>query len=149
MRAEQSHREAQTAQQADSARYLNELNTVSVSSPFPIMPLLIGIQWLETFVRHGTSQIDGVSAGVQHLCRALGCVEVVGEDGQPSPASGGLLADIRQLLAENKDHGENVVALKNSVHGLLAAVQESIHVTEARSQFRKLNLACVASVAFY
>ncbi|KAI0766515.1 hypothetical protein BC629DRAFT_1596351 [Irpex lacteus] len=111
-------------QQADSARYLNELNT-----------------WLETFVNHGTSQIESVAGGVQQLCNDLGPSDVIGEDGQPVQHAG-LLADIRQLLAENKGRDENMTALHGSVGGLMAAVQENLQQgAELRSMFNPETMA--------
>ncbi|KIP11595.1 hypothetical protein PHLGIDRAFT_457132 [Phlebiopsis gigantea 11061_1 CR5-6] len=118
IKAEQEKREEQATQQADSARYLNELNT-----------------WLETFVKHGTSQIESVAAGVQHLCKELGPAEAVSADGQPLPQEGvGLLAEVRQLLAESRQRGDHVGTLQMSVEGLAAAVHESIQAAEARNQ---------------
>ncbi|KAI0085181.1 hypothetical protein BDY19DRAFT_897093 [Irpex rosettiformis] len=90
-------------QQADSARYLNELNT-----------------WLETFVNHGTSQIESVAGGMQQLCSELGASKTTRDDGQVVK-NDGLLADIRQMLVENKGRDVNVAALHDSVNGLVAA----------------------------
>ncbi|GJE97769.1 hypothetical protein PsYK624_139900 [Phanerochaete sordida] len=118
VKTEKEQRESQTEAQADSARYLNELNN-----------------WLETFVKHGTSQIEGVAAGVQNLCRELGTADGLSEDGQPLPPTGGLLSDIRQLLAETSVNSDRVAALQSSVEGLMAAVHDSAQAAEARNQF--------------
>ncbi|EKM54558.1 uncharacterized protein PHACADRAFT_29763 [Phanerochaete carnosa HHB-10118-sp] len=123
VKAEKEQRETQMAAQADSARYLNELNS-----------------WLETFVKHGTSQIEAVAAGVQNLCKELGPIEAVGEDGRlvlQDGCNGSLLSDVRQLLAENKGSDDEVAALRTSIDGLVAAVHESAHAAEARNQFRE------------
>ncbi|KAH9951555.1 hypothetical protein B0H21DRAFT_880399 [Amylocystis lapponica] len=105
----QSQWDAQSTQQADSIRYLNELNS-----------------WLEAFVNHGTSHMENVAAGVQQLCKGLGPLEIQppGEDGEAQP--GGLLGEVRRLLAETKSRDDNSVALHTSVNGLLGAVQEDL-----------------------
>ena len=71
-----------------------------VSSPVP--------QWLEAFVQHGTSQIDGVAAGVQQLCNELGPVPELqdGADTGEAP-SGSLLTDIRRLLVQNNEREQS------------------------------------------
>lgn len=120
-RSEKEQRETHAAAQADSARYLNELNS-----------------WLETFVKHGTSQIETVAAGVQHLCKELGHVEAVGEDGQPIPHdghNGSLLSEVRQLLVENKGSDEKLATLQASVDHLMTALHESIQAVETRNRF--------------
>ncbi|TBU39607.1 hypothetical protein BD309DRAFT_993638 [Dichomitus squalens] len=58
----------------------------------------LGDVWLEAFVKHGTSQIEGVAAGVQQLCRELGpdaanlCTSV-----------NGLLAAVQEDLKHNAE----------------------------------------------
>ena len=89
-------------------------------------------QWLEAFVKHGTSQIEGVAAGIQQLCRDLGPIHDpqdhldVPEGEDPPPPQGGLLSDVRQLLVQNKEREQNAADLHTSVNGLLAAVQEDL-----------------------
>ncbi|OCH92336.1 hypothetical protein OBBRIDRAFT_886367 [Obba rivulosa] len=104
---------AQTEQQTDSIRYLNELNS-----------------WLEAFVNHGTSQIEGIAAGVQQLCRELGTMPT--QDGEILHT--GLLSDIRTFLAENRAREDNSASLQSSVNGLIAAVHEDLRTNaEARN----------------
>ena len=75
---------------------------------------------------------------MQHLCKELGPGEAVGADGQPLPQEGGgLLTEVRQLLAENRQRGDHVGALQMSVEGLAAAVHESMQAAEARNQSRE------------
>lgn len=91
-------------------------------------------------MKHGTSQIETVAAGVQHLCRELGPAEATDANGQPIPqdgTNGGLLSEVRQLLAENRGRGDQVGELQTSIEGLMAAVREGIQTAEARGQFRK------------
>ncbi|GLB37676.1 hypothetical protein LshimejAT787_0407270 [Lyophyllum shimeji] len=87
----------QAQQQAESVRYLNELNS-----------------WLEVFVNNGTSQISNISAGVDQLCRDLGSVE----------GGSSVLADIRQLALATAARDQSSAALQASVDGLLAMLQE-------------------------
>ncbi|KAL4252806.1 hypothetical protein ABKN59_005406 [Abortiporus biennis] len=130
VKTEQTQRAAQLEQQTDSVRYLNELNS-----------------WLEAFVNHGTSQIEQVAAGMQHLCKELGPIPEIqppvvtelcdigsggaeaSEEGAeaPAPAPGGnLLSDIRRLLVDNKERENDTAVLQASVNGLIAAVQEDL-----------------------
>ncbi|THH31346.1 hypothetical protein EUX98_g2854 [Antrodiella citrinella] len=110
-------RASQTDQQTDSVRYLHELNS-----------------WLEAFVNHGTSQIDNVLAGVQHLCKELGPIPELqvmqnvshGEGRGPSQESSNLLSDIRRLLVTSQEREGNTLALEASVNGLVAAVHEEL-----------------------
>ncbi|KAI0645933.1 hypothetical protein C8Q79DRAFT_725229 [Trametes meyenii] len=107
----EEQRVTQMEQQTDSIRYLNELNN-----------------WLEAFVNHGTSQIEGVAAGVQQLCKELGPVpelQDTPEEGEGPPA-GSLLSDIRRFLVQHKEREESTTVLHNSVNGLMAAVQEDL-----------------------
>ncbi|KAI0779348.1 hypothetical protein C8Q74DRAFT_1350002 [Fomes fomentarius] len=124
LRNAEEQRAAQSEQQTDSIRYLNELNT-----------------WLEAFVKHGTSQIDGVAADVQQLCRELAPIPELQDDpdaaqeGQEGESpSGSLLSDIRRLLVQNREREQNTAELHASVNGLMAAVQEELRQTaEVRS----------------
>ncbi|KAH8107754.1 hypothetical protein BXZ70DRAFT_9418 [Cristinia sonorae] len=112
-------RAAQTDQQVDSVRYLHELNS-----------------WLEAFVNHGTSQIDQVLAGVNHLRKELGPLPDMqtmqdlsssnnaGDSQQEHPSN--LLSEIRHLLVASRNREGNTLALEASVNGLVAAVQEDL-----------------------
>ncbi|KAL1942035.1 hypothetical protein VTO73DRAFT_6565 [Trametes versicolor] len=115
----EEQRVTQMEQQTDSIRYLNQLNT-----------------WLEAFVNHGTSQIEGVAVGVQQLCQTLGPVselQDIPQDGEAPP--GNLLSDIRRLLVQHQERDEHTATLHTSVNGLVAAVQEDMRRNaEARNQ---------------
>ncbi|KAI0762106.1 hypothetical protein BD413DRAFT_643915 [Trametes elegans] len=117
----EEQRAAQMEQQTDSIRYLNQLNT-----------------WLEAFVQHGTSQIEGVAAGVQQLCQDLGPVPELqdGEQSEDGSPCGSLLSDIRKFLVQHKEREENTASMQTSVNGLIAAVQEDLRRNaEARNLF--------------
>ena len=84
-------------------------------------------QWLETFVNDGTSQIQGLSMGIEQLCRALGC-----DSRQPGIRSAGLegsssnlLSDIRQLVTGMQARDRNFAALQAAVHSLLEVLSSS------------------------
>ncbi|EMD37330.1 hypothetical protein CERSUDRAFT_94339 [Gelatoporia subvermispora B] len=112
---------AQTEQQTDSVRYLNELNS-----------------WLEAFVNHGTSQIEGVAAGVQQLCQELGTALTPGGEVQYA----GILSEIRVFLAESRAREDNSASLQASVNGLIAAVQEDLRRNaEARNMLTTESIA--------
>jgi hypothetical protein len=81
-------------------------------------------QWLETFVNHGTSQIEGVAAKVQQLCKALGCPDQadssVGIAGHAS-----LLQELRDLMATAQSREQSSAELHKSINALLAVVNAS------------------------
>ncbi|KAI9067413.1 hypothetical protein FKP32DRAFT_1664365 [Trametes sanguinea] len=121
----EEQRVTQMEQQTDSIRYLNELNT-----------------WLEAFVKHGTSQIEGVAAGVQQLCKELGPIEELQDvsEGDERKPSGNLLSDIRKFLAQHQEREDCTANLNASVNGLVAAVQEDLQRNaEARNVFKLTN----------
>ncbi|PPQ76612.1 hypothetical protein CVT24_011329 [Panaeolus cyanescens] len=95
-------------QQADSVRYLNELNS-----------------WLEAFVNNGTSQIQGLATNVEQICKALGCLTPDYRDprmpGAPPDSDGpkSLMNDIRELIAGMQARDQNFAALQAAVHSLL------------------------------
>ncbi|OBZ70805.1 hypothetical protein A0H81_09064 [Grifola frondosa] len=120
----QVQRSTQSEQQTDSVRYLNELNS-----------------WLEAFVNHGTSQIDGMAAGIQQLCRELGPIPELQdppEEGGATPAES-LLTHIRRLLVENRSREEGNATLQASVNGLVAAVQEDLR---RNAEARNMLIGC-------
>ena len=140
-RSGESQQTAQNEQQADSARYLNELNTVS-RIHFPNYPRILRnpSKWLETFVNSETSRIQVVASGVQQLCEELGCSN---EHTQPGVYSDvgrktGLLVDIRQLLVENKNRDQHIEVLQAAVNGLVDGVHEDVRQNaEARNAMSK------------
>ncbi|KAF8813861.1 hypothetical protein BYT27DRAFT_7180635 [Phlegmacium glaucopus] len=97
-------------QQADSVRYLNDLNT-----------------WLEAFVNNGTSQIQGLATNIDQLCKELGC-NTQQQSGVPRPPGDGpptLLTDIRQLVLGMQVRDQNFASLQTAVHGLLDVLSAS------------------------
>ncbi|PPQ68030.1 hypothetical protein CVT25_014491 [Psilocybe cyanescens] len=101
-------------QQADSVRYLNELNA-----------------WLEAFVNNGTSQIQGISANIDRLCNEIGAGPV--KPGAPAARSN-LVNDIRQLVEGMKARDQNFAALQAAVHSLLEVLTVSQTQKGADSQ---------------
>ncbi|KAF4620742.1 hypothetical protein D9613_000491 [Agrocybe pediades] len=101
-------------QQADSVRYLNELNS-----------------WLEAFVNNGTSQIQGISSNIERLCHELGCKTKPVHEGADHP---NLMNDIRQLVAGMKARDQNFTALQAAVHSLLEVLTVSQTQQGADSQ---------------
>ncbi|KAJ7346568.1 hypothetical protein DFH08DRAFT_1080588 [Mycena albidolilacea] len=78
LKEENLQRSVQTHQQADSVRYLNELNS-----------------WLEAFVSGGTAQIQVIATGVDKLCQQSDCLR----DGQATHQTAMLEASIKNLAA--------------------------------------------------
>ncbi|PFH53753.1 hypothetical protein AMATHDRAFT_83687 [Amanita thiersii Skay4041] len=102
-----------TQQQADSVRYLTELNS-----------------WLEAFVNNGTSQIQSVAANVDILCKELGCVSK--SDSGDGAATGtfltsnkdrNLFRDLRELVAHVQAREQNSAELQASVNALLGMMK--------------------------
>lgn len=89
----------QAQQQADSLRYLNELNT-----------------WLEAFVNNGTSHIHELVASVDKLSQDFGCNSQRLND--PANGASNLLTDVRQLILTMQARDQGIMALQTSVDGL-------------------------------
>ncbi|KAF4567623.1 hypothetical protein EYR40_006624 [Pleurotus pulmonarius] len=85
-------------QQADSVRYLNELNS-----------------WLEAFVSNGTTQIQGLAANVEALCQSMGCST---SDARGLPYDG-LREDIHRFILETRARDENVATIHHNMMALL------------------------------
>ncbi|KAF9649853.1 hypothetical protein BDM02DRAFT_1731692 [Thelephora ganbajun] len=94
----------QNDRQADSARYLNELNS-----------------WLDKFVKDGTSKIDTVAAAVTQFSR--GVSPGVDQFGNPT---GTLFDGLQTLLAESRARDLTIHALQASVNTLFAAINERL-----------------------
>ncbi|KAA1473948.1 hypothetical protein DENSPDRAFT_931311 [Dentipellis sp. KUC8613] len=119
LRTDQNQRTVQMEQQADSVRYLNELNT-----------------WLEAFVSSGTAQIQDVAAGVKQLCRELGTgddddttemadVGAGGDGGEGGPPKT-IMGDLRRFLVDSEARGRDTAKLQTTVDGLIAAMNEDM-----------------------
>ncbi|KAI0317198.1 hypothetical protein OF83DRAFT_1172193 [Amylostereum chailletii] len=116
---EQNQRVLQMDQQAESVRYLAELNS-----------------WLEAFVNNGTAHIQSVAVGVQKLCHELGIPdEAVAQDacanpGEPRttghPSETSLLGNLRSLLVQNEMRERQSAGLQATVQGLTAALHEGM-----------------------
>ncbi|KAH7927160.1 hypothetical protein BV22DRAFT_1007527, partial [Leucogyrophana mollusca] len=115
LKTDEAQRKVQLEQQADSVRYLNELNS-----------------WLDAFVNNGTAQIQSVATGVEHLCKQLGCGGTSDEQGD------GVLGEIRQQLSVWKTHQQNADHLQVSVENLIQAVQG--HLTNGAEERTTLEL---------
>jgi hypothetical protein len=130
-------------QQAESVRYLNELNTVRSKSTLDIWLLLLNpvddpsMKWLETFVNGGTAQIMAIAEDVQKLCKTLGNIdELQGGPEDPGDADAGvlhtetrtftLLQGIRRLAEESKRRDRDSAHLLGTMNGLVAALNEDM-----------------------
>ncbi|KAH9054276.1 hypothetical protein EDB87DRAFT_1209118 [Lactarius vividus] len=100
-------------QQAESVRYLNELNA-----------------WLEAFVNGSTAQIGGMAEDVQKLCKALGGVDEL-QDGlddnsDPTAATMTVLQSVQKLIADNQRRDRDSAHLLTTMNGLAAALNEDM-----------------------
>ncbi|KAH9176544.1 hypothetical protein EDB89DRAFT_2226630 [Lactarius sanguifluus] len=100
-------------QQAESVRYLNELNA-----------------WLEAFVNGSTAQIGGMAEDVQKLCKALGGVDEL-QDGpddssDPTAATMTVLQSVQKLIADNQRRDRDSTHLLTTMNGLAAALNEDM-----------------------
>lgn len=102
-------------QQAESVRYLNELNA-----------------WLEAFVNGSTAQFGAIAEDVQKLCKALGKVEELQhspdeEANADHPArTMTLLQSVRKLIADNQRRDRDSTHLLTTMNGLAAALNEDM-----------------------
>ena len=104
-------------------------NSYCTSLTLTIPPL----QWLESFVNNGTSQIQGISANVDRLCTELGLSEDLSSnvpDHHPqkaglAPSRPNLVKDIQQLMLGIQARDQNFVALQGAVHSLLEVLTVS------------------------
>ena len=79
-------------------------------------------QWLETFVNHGTSQIESVAANVERLCGVLGCPDQVGSSTDIAGRTS-LLQDLRALVSDARTRQQGSAELQSSINVLLAAMR--------------------------
>ncbi|RXW21282.1 hypothetical protein EST38_g4566 [Candolleomyces aberdarensis] len=103
MEGDRAHREQQLLQQADSVRYLNELNT-----------------WLEAFVNNGASHIQSLATSIDKLCADLGPVTTLNDCAGSSSLN--LLNDVRQLVLGMKARDQNMASLQAALNDLIVAI---------------------------
>ena len=116
----------QNDRQADSARYLNELNTVRrhilhEDPSWTLIDCATSFQWLDAFVKEGTSKIDVVAAAVTQLSKDVS----PGVD-QFGNTAGTLFDGLQILLAESRARDLTISALQASVNTLFAAINERL-----------------------
>ncbi|KAF8844361.1 hypothetical protein BDN67DRAFT_1008203 [Paxillus ammoniavirescens] len=102
----EEQRKLQLEQQADSVRYLNELNS-----------------WLDAFVNNGTVHIQSTAANVEQLCSLLG-LSLEGETADARPSSHGILSEIKHLTSSIQSKAQSEDQLHVSIGDLMSAVQE-------------------------
>ncbi|KAG2059159.1 hypothetical protein BDR06DRAFT_994131 [Suillus hirtellus] len=110
LNADEEQKKVQLEQQADSVRYLNELNS-----------------WLDAFVSTGTTQIQVVATGVEQICKQLGIST------SEELSSTNLSGQVQQLLEAARSQVHNEEDLRSTVHELIQVVQEHLtHGDERR-----------------
>ncbi|KAG2119643.1 uncharacterized protein F5147DRAFT_625274 [Suillus discolor] len=110
LNADEEQKKVQLEQQADSVRYLNELNS-----------------WLDAFVSTGTAQIQVVATGVEQICKQLGIST------SEELSSTNLSGQVQQLLEAARSQVHNEEDLRSTVHELIQVVQEHLtHGDERR-----------------
>ncbi|KAG2036076.1 hypothetical protein BDR03DRAFT_960707 [Suillus americanus] len=115
LNADEEQKKVQLEQQADSVRYLNELNS-----------------WLDAFVNKGTTQIQAVATGVEQICKQLGI-----STSEELPSTN-LSGQVQQLLEAARSQVHNEGDLRSTVHELIQVVQE--HLTHGDEQRKTLGL---------
>lgn len=117
----------QNDRQADSTRYLNELNSVRRPFSFGNFPSwtssnrTVHTQWLDKFVKDGTSKIDTVAAALTQLSRDVS--PGVDQFGNPT---GTLFEGFQTLLTESRARDLTINALQASINTLFAAINERL-----------------------
>ncbi|KAF8444545.1 hypothetical protein L210DRAFT_3642808 [Boletus edulis BED1] len=116
LRLDEEQRKLQLDQQADSVRYLNELNS-----------------WLESFVNGGTVHIQSVAANVEQLCSYLGTSSESDTPGGQS-SNQGMLGEIRHLISSVQTKALGEGQLQASIDELMNTVREQMkNGTEQRA----------------
>ncbi|KAG1765332.1 hypothetical protein EDD22DRAFT_408652 [Suillus occidentalis] len=113
LNADEEQKKVQLEQQADSVRYLNELNS-----------------WLDAFVNKGTTQIQAVATGVEQICKQLGIST------SEELSSTNLSGQVQRLLEAAQSQAHNEDNLRSTVHELIRVVQE--HLTHGDEQRNSL-----------
>ncbi|KAG1742817.1 hypothetical protein EDB19DRAFT_1827534 [Suillus lakei] len=113
LNADEEQKKVQLEQQADSVRYLNELNS-----------------WLDAFVNNGTTQIQAVATGVEQICKQLGIS--TSEELSNTNLSG----QVQQLLEAARSRAHSEDDLRSIIHELIQVVQE--HLTHGDEQRKDL-----------
>jgi hypothetical protein len=135
-------------QQAESVRYLNELNTVrsAESCLDATFRTHRAIKWLETFVNGGTAQIAAIADDVQRLRKALGDIDELPGDTEGDTSAAGqtatstLLQNMRMLTADSQRRKRDSAHLLSTMNGLVAALNEDMRKNaEMRSAYSKYN----------
>ncbi|KZS98689.1 hypothetical protein SISNIDRAFT_546592 [Sistotremastrum niveocremeum HHB9708] len=121
--------EAQRQQQADSVRYLNELNT-----------------WLESFTNRGLATIQSTAAGVESLVKQLnpeappdalpGSMNNIA----PSSTPAGLLENIRHCVAELRQQQQERQTMDETIQVLVQ------NITEDMQERRANNVASIPAM---
>jgi hypothetical protein len=91
-------------------------------------------QWLDTFVKEGTSKIDTVAAAVTQLSRDVS--PGVDQFGNPT---GTLFDGLQTLLAESRARDLTIHALQASVNTLFAAINERLPSGGANGTLSELS----------
>ncbi|KAI0266742.1 hypothetical protein BC834DRAFT_111163 [Gloeopeniophorella convolvens] len=111
LQTDEAKRSLLMEQQADSVRYLNELNA-----------------WLEAFVSGGTAQIQVIAEDVQKLCRTMGGADEP-EDGLEADNQASvptLVQGLRNLVADGQRRDRDGADLRSTMNGLVAALNEDM-----------------------
>ena len=129
-------------QQAESVRYLNELNAVSNDHSSYETRSVGMLKWLEAFVNGSTVQFGAIAEDVQRLCKALGNVDNDLEEGDanfdPTARTMTLLQSVRKLITDNQRRDRDSAHLLTTMNGLAAALNEDMRKNaEMRSAYSK------------
>ncbi|THH10651.1 hypothetical protein EW145_g1181 [Phellinidium pouzarii] len=129
LRSDGEQKRLHADKQAESVRYLHELNT-----------------WLESFVNNGTTQIQSVAQGVERLCREL------------SPQTDELVQEHPGDIGTLESVGQNPRYLRSMLNDLIAAMKTSDEKSsvlqtlvsevletnkESRAENKKINMEAV------
>ncbi|KDQ57452.1 hypothetical protein JAAARDRAFT_265172 [Jaapia argillacea MUCL 33604] len=122
----ENYRTLQLEQQADSVRYLNELNT-----------------WLETFVNHGVSQMQSTVESVEGLRQDLGLHPGIRDENACAPTET-IVGHISRLVDESRERVDDTRTLQASVHGLIVAVNEHLRMNaESRNSLNTESIVAL------
>lgn len=135
LKAESESKKLGAEQQTENVRYLHELNSVSTTNIYYCTKTTSDsnpLQWLESFVNNGTTQIQSVAQDVARLCQEL--APQADDESTDHQASGFIPRGIRSEMATLVDSVKSGEEKTLALHALLT---ESLQITKDKDSNSK------------
>ncbi|VDB95300.1 unnamed protein product [Peniophora sp. CBMAI 1063] len=112
VRAGDEHRSLQASQGVENARYLAELNS-----------------WLEAFVNHGSSHLQGISDAVNTITQEIGPLPVdETSDDLPTAARPTVLSSLQELISRSRAQEQENATRREELDALISAMHEEMRL---------------------